>query len=71
MITEICQGVTILEELRSRDKKKEYFSEKDAAQIMIQILGAISYANNKKIIHRDLKTENIIIEIISESSNLK
>ena len=37
------------------------FTEKDAARIMRQVLGALSYLHNRGIVHRDLKPENFLL----------
>ena len=35
--------------------------EKDAKDIASQMIGAIAYMHGKRILHRDLKLENVII----------
>ena len=42
--------------------RKEKFSEADAANIIQQILSAVSYCHSLGIVHRDLKPENILID---------
>jgi calcium-dependent protein kinase len=44
--------------------KRKQFSEVDAASIMRQLIGAISYCHSKHVMHRDLKPENILIDAI-------
>ena len=54
-------------ELTNYIKKGKPMNEKDALEIFDQILRAIEYCHNSKIIHRDLKLENIMK--VSETSN--
>lgn len=42
-------------------KNKGLMPEKDAAHYMSEILDAVGYAHNKGVIHRDLKSANIMI----------
>ena len=55
---EYCDGGELFEHLISIGR----FSEKDAAQIIKQILSAIKHLHDKNIAHRDLKPENIIFD---------
>lgn len=45
-----------------RIAQQQYFSEKDAANIIKQVLSAISYLHAKNVIHRDLKPENLLLD---------
>ncbi len=58
VVTELCQGGELFDEI----VKRQSFSEKDAAQIMYQILSSIVYCHKNKICHRDLKPENVLME---------
>ena len=40
--------------------KKEFFSEKEAADTIRPIIDAIAYCHSLKIIHRDIKPENLL-----------
>jgi calcium-dependent protein kinase len=42
--------------------KRGSFSETDAASIMHQLLAAVNYIHENKIMHRDLKPESILLE---------
>lgn len=42
--------------------KRPFFSERDAASIMKQILTAISMCHANNIVHRDLKPENLLLD---------
>lgn len=43
--------------------RRSFYEERDAINIMSQILEAVQYLHNKGIVHRDLKPENIIFEM--------
>eukprot|EP00347_Sterkiella_histriomuscorum_P023969 403332760 len=58
VVTELCEGGELFDEII----KRNHFSEKDAAEIMLQVLKAINYCHANDICHRDLKPENILIE---------
>ena len=57
-MTERCRGGELFDEIQ----KRRGFSEKDAAEIMAQVLRAVIYCHANDICHRDLKPENILIE---------
>ena len=65
IITELCKGG----ELYDQFKEINYFSEKDVAYIIKQLLSAIMYLHSKNIVHRDLKPENILLENKNDKLN--
>jgi calcium-dependent protein kinase len=54
---EYCEGG----ELFAKIAKLKKFNEKNAANVMSQLLSAVSHCHERLIIHRDLKPENILI----------
>jgi calcium-dependent protein kinase len=58
LVTECCEGGELFDEILSRGK----FEEKDAANIIKQLLSAIAYCHNQRVCHRDLKPENVLID---------
>jgi len=55
LVLEYLKGQTLLDKIEYYTK----FSVKEACEIMIQLLDAISYTHEHKIIHRDIKPQNI------------
>ena len=58
IILEFLEGETLNEFLF---KNKNRLSEKEANYYMAQILDAVGYAHSKDVVHRDLKSANIMI----------
>ena len=67
VVEELCTGGELFE----RITKKKSFTERDAFQIMQQILSAIAYCHMHNVCHRDLKPEHILFETPSEESPIK
>ena len=60
LIMEECKGGEVFERIIQRIKTKQMYSEKDAANIIQQVMSCIQYCHNKDICHRDLKPENLL-----------
>jgi len=58
IITEFCDGGELFDKI----VEKGQLSEADAANIMKQLLSAVSYIHGNQIVHRDLKPENILLD---------
>ena len=57
IITELVEGKDLLEFV----KEKQTLSEKEAADILKQIINGVNYMHTLGIVHRDLKPENIMV----------
>lgn len=58
IVLEFCSGG----DLFNRVVEVKRFEENEASLIMAQILSGVTYLHSKKIIHRDLKLENVLLE---------
>jgi calcium-dependent protein kinase len=54
----LCNGGELFE----RISEQHTFSERDAANIIKQVLSAINYCHQRNIVHRDLKPENLLLD---------
>jgi len=55
-VTELVNGHELFDEVVTRGS----FSERDAAQAILQVCSATKYLHDQGIVHRDLKPENIL-----------
>jgi len=58
IVMDLIQGGELFE----RIIQAHHFSERKAAEIFHQILGAVNYLHTNKVVHRDLKPENILFD---------
>jgi calcium-dependent protein kinase len=69
---EQCLGGSLFERLlRKMEDEDETFSEKEASNILKQIVTAINYCHNQGIVHRDLKMENVLFVTNQKNSKIK
>lgn len=58
-------------ELFDRIVERGYYSERDAAHVIKQILEAVAYLHENGVVHRDLKPENLLYADLSVDAPLK
>lgn len=58
IVTELCTGGELFDQII----KRPYYSERDAAVVMKQVMSAVAYCHGQNIVHRDLKPENLLLE---------
>lgn len=67
LVLELMQGG----ELFDRIVENEFFTEKEAKEVLTPVIDALQYCHEMGIIHRDLKPENLLYENTDECSLLK
>ncbi|CAM9203843.1 unnamed protein product [Ectocarpus sp. 12 AP-2014] len=73
LVTELCTGGELFDRIILKTESKEgHYSERDAANIVHKIIGAIEYCHNEhNICHRDLKPENFLFKTKDDQADLK
>lgn len=74
IVTELCTGGELFERIIEKSQTTEKsFSERDAASVLRQILGAVNYCHSLEppVVHRDLKPENFLFKDKSEDAVIK
>lgn len=61
IVTELCQGGDLLSQIDNYVDNGIFMAEIEAAQIITQVISAVSYMHKNELIHMDLKPENILL----------
>lgn len=67
IVMEYCHGGDLMDRLLQR----RYLEEREVCHIMFKLFSAINYVHKKKIVHRDLKLENILFSDKTSNADLK
>jgi len=62
VVTELARGGDLLDHIKNKytGDKKENFTEKYVASLIVQILNVVSYCHSMDVAHRDIKPENFV-----------
>jgi len=60
LVMEQCKGGEVFDRIIEHIQNKNMYSEKDAANMFLQVMSSIEYCHNLGISHRDLKPENLL-----------
>ena len=58
LIMDLCEGGDLFDKIKTSGT----FSEKKVSEIMKQIMSAVLYLHNNRVVHRDLKPQNILYD---------
>ncbi|XP_047443167.1 obscurin isoform X3 [Mugil cephalus] len=58
LVEELCPGKELLYSLAARD----LYSESHVAELLVQILSAVDHLHSRRIIHLDLKSDNMLVD---------
>eukprot|EP00741_Cyanophora_paradoxa_P004393 tig00000802_g4264.t1 len=61
IVMEYCAGGDLHTEIRNKRERNDRFSEAEIIDYLIQILMALQYIHDRKILHRDLKSKNLFL----------
>ena len=71
IVMEYIPGESLYNIIKKNNNKKINFKEKEIKEIILNLLKVVSFLHKKKIVHRDLKLENILFSIPNDYSSLK
>ncbi|XP_032381171.1 obscurin [Etheostoma spectabile] len=58
LVEELCPGRELLYSLATRD----LYAETHVAELLVQILSAVDYLHSRRVIHLDLKSDNMLVD---------
>lgn len=67
VVLELAEGGELFDRIIAR----EYYSEKDARDVVSIFVNAIKFCHDRDIVHRDLKPENLLLASTDEDTNIK
>ena len=60
LIMDECKGGELFDRIIEHIDNGEMYTEKEAAELILQVMSAVEYCHNNGICHRDLKPENLL-----------
>ena len=58
-------------ELFDRILSKRVYSEREAAEVIAQLLSAVEFLHRRNIVHRDIKPENVLLASVDDDTKIK
>ena len=67
LITELLEGGDLIDYIT----ENEFFTEREAAIYMYQLIGALAYLHDNSVVHQDIKLDNIVIVSPNDKLRIK
>jgi NIMA (never in mitosis gene a)-related kinase 1/4/5 len=61
IVMEFCENGDLHTEIKARQAHSEFYTEDEVMETFVQILLGLAHIHNNRILHRDLKTQNIFV----------
>jgi len=71
IVSELIEHGNLMEVHDNIVKNGWDFTERDAANIVRQILMALNYMHKENVLHRDLKMENVMVDVETNANGEK
>jgi NIMA (never in mitosis gene a)-related kinase len=62
MIMDYCEFGDLSVYIKTRKETRDFFEEAIIINLFVQMLFGLNYLHERKILHRDIKTQNIFID---------
>jgi len=71
IIMEVCEGGELMDRIVVAQNRGKFLNEKYVAELMRQLMQALTYIHDKRVAHKDLKPENVLFQDKSPDSPIK
>ncbi|KAK2186321.1 hypothetical protein NP493_206g05016 [Ridgeia piscesae] len=61
IVQDYCDGGTLDDRIHEATLRRQYFTEKQVMDWFLQVSMAVRYIHSKKVLHRDLKAQNVFL----------
>uniref|UniRef100_A0ACD5H2M0 Protein kinase domain-containing protein n=1 Tax=Desertifilum tharense IPPAS B-1220 TaxID=1781255 RepID=A0ACD5H2M0_9CYAN len=69
LVQDFVRGKSYRHLLQARQRQGRHFSPNEVLHLLNQLLPVLSYIHERKIIHRDISPENIMLQLPGQNSN--
>jgi NIMA (never in mitosis gene a)-related kinase 1/4/5 len=66
IVTEFCNAGDLYTDIQARKEAESPLTENEVMDIFVQVLLALHHVHGKRVLHRDLKSQNIFISLVHD-----